>query len=351
MKNKLVWLFNFSSSWVGGGLIRTLETVKWFDNNMGAYFIINDRIENEVSKHRKNNKYFFISDNKVKRLFSDGYYMPKIIATMGKPDIYFSYGIPVFNDIAKINWFHISNALTLKTQKISLPLKTRIQMLILKKRIIKSIKYTNIATGESKFSVNLLKDEAKKRNLQCHYDVLPNGYDTSLIQDVLNNKRDELSKYAITIGTFKYKKIKIALELFHEIRKTNNLKKFIIVGAHNNLPKSVLIDKYVEFKSTISREDLFTLLYNAEYYISASQIENSSNAALEALLLSKNIILSNIPSHDEMLRNFKTKKLVLNNTNKSFMLLENNNNNNKIDAIPWADICKKLFDIIDDFKS
>ncbi len=351
MKNKLVWLFNFSSSWVGGGLIRTLETVKWFDNNMGAYFIINDRIENEVSKHSKNNKYFFISDNKVKRLFSDGYYIPKIIATIGKPDIYFSYGIPVFNDIAKINWFHISNALTLKTQKISLPLKTRIQMLILKKRIIKSIKYTNIATGESKFSVNLLKDEAKKRNLHCHYDVLPNGYDTSLIQDVLNNKRDELSKYAITIGTFKYKKIKIALELFHEIRKTNNLKKFIIVGAHNNLPKSVLIDKYVEFKSTISREDLFTLLYNAEYYISASQIENSSNAALEALLLSKNIILSNIPSHNEMLRNFKTKKLVLNNTNKSFMILENNNNNNKIDAIPWADICKKLFDIIDDFKS
>ena len=351
MKNKLVWLFNFSSSWVGGGLIRTLETVKWFDNNMGAYFIINDRIENEVSKHSKNNKYFFISDNKVKRLFSDGYYIPKIIATIGKPDIYFSYGIPVFNDIAKINWFHISNALTLKTHKISLPLKTRIQMLILKKRIIKSIKYTNIATGESKFSVNLLKDEAKKRNLHCHYDVLPNGYDTSLIQDVLNNKRDELSKYAITIGTFKYKKIKIALELFHEIRKTNNLKKFIIVGPHNNLPKPVLIDKYVEFRSTISREDLFTLLYNAEYYISASQIENSSNAALEALLLSKNIILSNIPSHNEMLRNFKTKKLVLNNTNKSFMILENSNNNNKIDAIPWADICKKLFDIIDDFKS
>ena len=43
------------------------------------------------------------------------------------------------------------------------------------------------------------------------------------------------------------------------------------------------------------------------------------------------------------------RKLVLNNTYKSFMILENNNNNNKIDAIPWADICKKLFDIIDDF--
>ena len=348
MKKKLVWLFNFSSSWVGGGLIRTLETVKWFDNNMGAYFIINDRIKNEISKHSKNNKYFFISDNKVKRLFSDGYYMSKIIAEIGKPDIYFSYGIPVFNDIAKINWFHISNALTLKTQKISLPLKTRIQMLILKKRIIKSIKYTHIATGESEFSVNLLKDEANKRNLKCHYDVLPNGYDISLIKDVLNKKREKLSKYAITIGTFKYKNIKVALELFHEIRKINNLKKFIIVGPCNTLPKSVLIDKFVEFKPTISREDLFTLLYNAEYYISASQIENSSNAALEALLLSKNIILSNIPSHDEMLRNFKTKKLVLNNYSTGFIVLENNN---KIDAIPWIDVCKKLFDIIDDFNN
>ena len=124
MNKELVWLFNFSSSWVGGGLIRTIETVRWFDNNMGAYFILNDRIKDKISKYN-NNKYFFVSDNKMKRLFSDGYYIPKIIAEIGRPDVYFSYGIPVFNNIAKINWFHISNALTLKTDNISLPLKTR----------------------------------------------------------------------------------------------------------------------------------------------------------------------------------------------------------------------------------
>ena len=60
----------------------------------------------------------------------------KIIAEIGEPDIYFSYGIPVFKDIAKINWFHISNALTLKTKNISLPLGKRIQMWILKNRIL-----------------------------------------------------------------------------------------------------------------------------------------------------------------------------------------------------------------------
>ena len=75
----------------------------------------------------------------------------------------------------------------------------------------------------------------------------------------------------------------------------------------------------MEFKSNISRKELFYLLYNAEYYISASQIENSSIAALEALLLCKNIVLSNIPSHLEMLRKSKTKKLVLENSKMDFI--------------------------------
>ncbi len=79
MKKQLVWLFNFSSSWNGGGLIRTLETIKWFDNSIGAYFIVNDRIKDEVSKYDKKNKYYFISENKIKRLLNDGYYISEII--------------------------------------------------------------------------------------------------------------------------------------------------------------------------------------------------------------------------------------------------------------------------------
>ncbi len=348
MNKKLVWLFNFSSSCVGGGLIRTIETVKWFDNNAGAHFIINNQIKNIISKHNKKNKYFFVSDNKAKRLLSDGYYIPKIISEIGRPDIYFSYGIPVFNDIAKINWFHLSNALSLKTDNISLPLKTRIQMLILKKRIINSIKYTHIATGESKFSVNLLKEVIIKSNFKCHLDVLPNGYDISDINEIVNKKREVIPKYAVTVGTYKYKKIKVALKLFHQIKEANNLKKFIIVGSIKNLPRSVTNDQFVEIKPNLSRKDILCLLYNAEYYISASQIENSSNAVLEALLLSKNIILSNIPSHNEMLGNLKSKKIILNNSESEFNAIKNINN--EIDAISWVEVSKKLFDIINNFK-
>jgi len=341
------WLFNFSSSTVGGGLIRILETIKWFDSNNGSYFIVNYRIKDLVSKYNKNNKYFFVSDNKFKRLLSDGYYIPRIIDEIGIPDVYFSYGIPVFKEIGRINWFHISNALTLKTDKISLPLKTLIQMMILKKRIIKSIRYTDIATGESEFSINLLKQEAGKRNFKCHYDVLPNGYNIKSIKEIVNKKRELLLKYAVSIGTYKYKKIEVALELFHHIKEANNLKKFIIVGSAINIPRSVINDKFVEIVPSMSRENLLNLLYNAEYYISASQIENSSNAVLEALLLSKNIILSNIPSHNEMLRSFKTKKIMINNI--TFNSVENIDHN-KVEAISWDQVFNKMLDIINSYK-
>ena len=348
MEGKTIWLFNFSSSWNAGGFERTKETVKWFDNNLGAYFIINNRIKNEISKHNKKNKYFFVSQNKIKRLLVDGYYMPKIIDEIGRPDVYFSYGIPVFNDIAKINWFHISNALTLKTKNISLPLIKRIQMWILKNRIIKSMKHVNIATGESEFSVKLLKDEVNNKKIKCYYNVLPNGYDMSIIENVLNKKRKTSYKYGITIGTYAYKKLEVALELFHELKKLKKLKKFIIIGSFNDIPKSLINDRFIEFKSNISRKELFDLLYNAEYYISASQIENSSIAVLEALLLSQNIVLSNIPSHNEMLINLKTKKMILKNYNIDFIVLENKNK--KFVPISWIDVCEKLFYIIDDFK-
>ena len=348
MKNKTIWLFNFSSSWTGGGLNRTYETVKWFDSNLGAYFIINDKIKDEISIFNRKNKYFFVSENKLKRLLMEGYYMPQIIDEIGKPDIYFSYGISVFYNIGNINWFHISNALTIKTKNISLPLIKRIQMWILKRRIIRSMKYTQIVTGESEFSINLLKEINNKKHLKCFYDVLPNGYDISIVKNILNKKRDLSLNYGLTIGTFTYKKIKVALELFYEIKKEKNLEKFIIVGSSDYVPNSVINDKLVEFKSNISKEELFKLLYNAEYYISASQIENSSIAVLEALLLSKNIVLSNIPSHNEMVRNLKPTKLVLENSKTDFIILENKKK--KFVPMSWIDVCEKLFHIADDYE-
>ena len=64
---------------------------------------------------------------------------------------------------------------------------------------------------------------------------------------------------------------------------------------------------------------------------------------------SKKIILSNIPSHNEMIKNFKTKKIILKNYEFDFITLKNINSS-KIDAISWIDVSQKLFEIINDFK-
>ena len=127
----------------------------------------------------------------------------------------------------------------------------------------------------------------------------------------------------------------------------------IVVGSFDHIPKSVVDDKFVEIKSNVSTKELLNLLYNAEYYISASQIENSSIAAFEALILSKNLVISNIPSHEEMLRNFETKKIFLENSRTEFIVLDNKNKNKnkKFAPISWNDVNIKLFQIIENFNN
>ena len=65
--------------------------------------------------------------------------------------------------------------------------------------------------------------------------------------------------------------------------------------------------------------------------------------------MSKNLVVSNIPSHDEMLRNFETKKIVLENSRAEFIVLENKNKN--VVPISWIDVNRKLFQIIDNFNN
>lgn len=349
MKKSHIWLFNFSSSWNGGGLKRVLETVKWFDINYGANFILNKKVEKKVNVYNKKNKYFFVSQNKLKRLFFDGYYLNEIIEEIGKPDIYFSYGIPIFYDIATINWFHISNALTLKTKNISLPFLKRIQMLILRDRVIKSMKHADISSGESEFSIELLKNRLKIKNVKCFYEVLPNGYDIEQLKDIQKYNRRSTYNYAITIGTYNYKRIKTVFKLFLNLKKTHNLEKLYIVGSSDQIPRSLKNHKHIEIFDTIPTKQLYLLLYNAEYYLSASQIENSSIAVIEALILTRNLILSNIPSHVEMVRNFKTKKLFIDNSNSEFITLKESDKDSKFIPISWTDVNKKLFQIIENY--
>ena len=55
MKIAYKYLFNFSSSYTGGGLKRLYEYAKWFNENGGSYFIIHPKSQKIVEEFQNHN--------------------------------------------------------------------------------------------------------------------------------------------------------------------------------------------------------------------------------------------------------------------------------------------------------
>ena len=349
MIKKNVWLFNFSSSYSGGGLRRLIETSKWFDENEGGIFIVHSQAFQYIKAFTKKNVYFEIVPNKVKRLFNDGYYLREILETIGTPEVYFSYGIPIFYRIGKVNWFHVSNALSLKTKDIHLPFLKRLQMILLKRRIIDAIKFTQIISTESEYSLNLLRRLNKDNNQRLFSAILPNGFDKNELINVSKNTGNE--SYAITVGTYKYKQLDKAFRIYHQLKSVNsNLKKFIVIGDKKDLSLKLTKNDEVVVDSCEDRKQLLGLLSNAEYYISASQIENSSIAALEGMILSKNIVVSDIPPHREMLTNINFKEIIEDNSRSKFLMASYEPGKNELGGLfAWNEATQKLYDTFKEY--
>ena len=340
---------NFSSTYTGGGLRRLIETAKWFDKTDGCHFIVHEKAFNYIKDYTNKNVFYVVTQNKIRRLFTDGYYLKNILNVIGTPDIYFSYGIPVFFMIGKVNWFHISNALSLTTRNISLPLSLRLKMILLKHRILKSLDHVQIISGESEFSLNLIKDVSKRQLKSIYFSVLPNGFnehERNNVQQIVNDEEH----YAITIGTHRYKKLSIAFQLFKYLQKNDTkLKTFIIVGNRDELTWKVSSDNIVIVDIGLNRESLIHLLCGAKYYISASQIENSSNAALEGLLFSKSVILSDIPSHREMLKDMEYEELHVQGINALFLVANIESNPLLSNIYSWEQATLKYYEILEKY--
>jgi len=347
--NKKLWLMNFSSTYTGGGLRKLLETAKWFDRTDGGHFIVHQKAFNYIKDYSNNNVYYVVTQNRIKRLFQDGYYLQNILDVIGTPDIYFSYGIPVFFRIGKVNWFHISNALSFTTRKIDLSLILRLKMILLKYRILKSLDNVQIISGDSEFSLKLIKDASQRKLDSIYFSVLPNGFNENELNNVQQTVNDE-EHYAITIGTHTYKKLSIAFRLFKFLQeKDTKLKKFIIVGNRNELPWEVRTNKNVIVDICSNRESLIQFLSNANYYISTSQIENSSIAALEGLVFSKSVILSDIPSHREMLKDLEYEELYVEGINALFLVANIELNRLLSNIYPWEQATNKFYEIFEKY--
>jgi glycosyltransferase involved in cell wall biosynthesis len=298
MKNK--YLFNFSSSYVGGGLRRLIEYSKWFDTNAGANFIIHPRAC-ILCEEYSNNTYHVIQQHSVSRLFSDCSYLKEIIKKIGIPELYFSYGIPIYSKIGIVNWFHLSNLLSIQRRGIPMSLILRIKMIILGYRIINYISNCDIVSAESLNSLKVLS----KRISQVEYDqvVLENGCDPKLLQSVYSPEVYKSENYSVVIGTFKYKCLERSYSIFKILRQRSDDLKLYIIGEKENIPHSIRKDNSVVALGVMysNQQKVYDYLKKAKYFITTSLIENSSVASLEGLLLSEESYVSDIPPHRELL--------------------------------------------------
>ena len=346
ISEKKSWLFNFASSYSGGGLRRLIETARFFEKNGGATFIINKKTEKLVREYSDNNVFFPVAPNKIFRLFKDGYYLEKILREVEKTDVYFSYGLPIFFDVSTINWFHVSNALSLNTQGIYLPILKKLEMEILKNRILKSLRDTNIISAESEYTLGLVREGAKSFNYDIYGSILPNGFDKEEFINI-DQPSEYQDLYSITVGSYQYKRLELAFDI-HQLLKNKEprLKNFYVIGNKSDVPSKLLSNEEVIVEDIKDRKKLINLIAGAEYYISASQIENSSIAALEGLLLAKNTVISDIPSHHEMLSSIGFSEIIEPKSMVKFLMTEGNDPDRLNTFYTWDQATQKLNEIL-----
>ena len=195
------WLFNFSASPAGGGLRRLEETAKWFDQRGGATFLVHARALQAVAPYSQGNRYFGIRQSKLERLIADGRYLPGVIREIGTPDVYFSYGVPLFFNVGKINWLHVSNALTMTTERHGMPFKRYLELQLLGNRLVRSLRHASIASAESEYALGLLKVARGNPGGERRYVVVGNGCEDALFSLPARQVREGDRKYAISVGT------------------------------------------------------------------------------------------------------------------------------------------------------
>ena len=328
---KYKFLFNFSVTTTGGGLKRLCEYAKWFHESGGAYFIIHPNCE-FLKKEFPNNKYFIVFQTRLERLYKDCEYLSKINKEVNKPDLYYSYGIPIYYEFGKINWFHVSNVLPFDTKNMGLTLFDRyIKFNILRWKIIKNYQNADIVSAESKNSLNMIKNEKVKEIF-----LSSNGSDDE-INHLQSNSIMDKKNVAVIVGTQSYKKLIDAYCIFKYLKKKNKTLKLIIVGDQKYIPKQLTNKDNIFLEGIIKQKDVIKLLKKAKYYISTTRIENSFNAASEGIFFAEESYISDIGPHRELLKNESCDFISLPNLTGKIIKIKRKNIKGK-NLMLWRDI-------------
>jgi glycosyltransferase involved in cell wall biosynthesis len=298
-------LFDFSVSRYGGGLRRLHSYMEYFkDKTVRTLFIIHPDLVGLASKIgidfecRKRNPFSrFYPDKKLEKKYH------------GRTKIFFSYGIPISRKIGFLNYLHLSNALPFDYENCSVAFSDLLKNYLLRV-LFKIFKQQDIVCAESDFTISVYK---KRIGWYGDSFVSRNGSDDPMINTI--KKKEKMGNYMVTIGTERYKRLDHVYEIFSRIKNNEKVDKLLIIGNQKKIPLGVANKNDVQIMNIIPRNEVLSILQNSGGYITASEIENSSNALIEAMQLCPKVIMSSIPSHHESVDTEGKDLLRINNRN------------------------------------
>jgi glycosyltransferase involved in cell wall biosynthesis len=298
------FLFNFAASYSGGGHKRLYEYAKWFHRNGGARFIIHPRCGDLMAEF-PNNDFLVVRQSYLQRSFNDCGYLDVIGKAVGQPDLYYSYGVPIYSRFGKVNWFHLSNVLPLGTKAIPLSAWDRAKVYYLGRRIRRGFTMADVISAESQHSLDLMHSVSP-----AHLFLSVNGSNDELagLQSEPNEDREVV---ATVVGTYRYKALEDAFRVFEMLKESNNQLRLAIIGNVDTIPTKLRRSPDVDVRGTLARPEVINCLLKSRYYISTTYIENSYNAAAEGIFLAQESYISDIGPHRELLMNMHFDEVIV----------------------------------------
>jgi len=301
------FLFNFQSSYTGGGLKRLVAYLEWFDNNGGAYFIVNHRIK-KLLPGNKHNILYYVNYSKIQKSLNIQNYLDDIVRQIGVDiNLYYSYGIPVHYRVGEVNWFHLSNVLPLiKHSGYGIHLFRSIELKWLGVLIRNGYKNIEVLSAESNYSLSFFPS-----GLGHKLVVSPNGSDEEI--KLFERHADRtINDIAIINGTVVYKDLESSYNIFLGLQEDIPKLRLVIIGNSSWIPSRIKNSQFVDILGELPHIKVIDLLSSARFYINTSRVENSWNAASEGVLLASESFISGINPHLELIAIIGYEKYTLN---------------------------------------
>lgn len=288
------YVFNFSASPIGGGFKRLYEYARWFDANGGARFLIHPRC-GALATEFPSNEFTIVDHSPMRRMLGDVRAVRRLRNRVGTPACYYSYGIPIFEPVATVNWFHVSNVLPFSWRSVPMPFRDQLKFGILGYRLKQHLDHADVISAESQASLNLIAGEYRDRLF-----LSVNGSDDELqhLEIGLVAAKDRI---ASVVGTYRHKALGDSCRVFDMLRSADDQLTLRIFGDDRWIVRAVRSHPGVIVMGNRPRSEVIATLRRSKYYISTTLIENSSNAASEGVFFADQSYISDIGPHRELL--------------------------------------------------